>query len=266
MGEFEVGEKYSVIFTGKIIDGLDINLVKSNLSSKLKLSHEKIETLFNNSPRVLKKYEKFEESVRLITLLKSCGAIAEIEGKKNNTINSKKHIDNKKESLPKSPYKKTKEHEEKEEKAKKVKKKEEQPYIVYMIISVLIPGVIIAVAWGYLFGEPDKTYYPNSIEDATEIAKGFFGAKRDENLLFGFNFDGEGNYKMYGANIVDGDWGQPKDLGKYAINSAKYPDTGTHYYYIKFVNSYRPNIIINTRESFTYGEYVLYKDFFPFSK
>lgn len=267
MGEYEVGKKYSVIFTGKIIDGLDVNLVKSNLSAKLKISNEKIEALFAKAPRVLKKYETFEESVRLITLIKSCGAIAEIKEKKNKTVNLEKKIDNKKESLPESAYQKTREHEEKGDKAKKGKKKaRQQSVIVSMIISVLILSVIIWVAWGYLFGEPDKTNYPNSIEDATIIAKGFFGGKRDEKLLFGFDFDGKGNYQMYGANIVDDDWGQPKDPGKYVINSAKYPDTGTQYYYIKFEKSYRPHIIINTRDSFTYGEYVLYRDFFPFSK
>lgn len=260
-----MGKKYSVIFTGKIIDGLDINLVKSNLSAKLKISNEKVESLFINAPRVLKKYETFEESVRLITLLKSCGAIAEIEEKKNKKINPNKNIDNKKESFLKSANQKNREREEKVVKAKKGKKKpQQQSVIVAMTISVLILSVIIWVVWGDLVGEPEKTNYPNSMDDATEIAKGFFGGKRDEKLLFGFDFDGKGNYKMYGANIVDDDWGQPKDPGKYAINSAKYPDTGTQYYYIKFENSYRPHIIINTKDSFTYGEYVLYRDFFPF--
>ena len=79
MGE-KMEEKYSVIFTGKIIEGLDLELVKSNLITKLKISSSQVEALFKNSPRVIKTYDSKDSADKLIAALKSCGAISEIDG------------------------------------------------------------------------------------------------------------------------------------------------------------------------------------------
>ena len=75
-----MSNEYSVIFTGNIIDGLDIELVKSNIAVKTKSTAEQVSKLFETAPRIIKKCKTQEEADKLINAFKACGAITEIEG------------------------------------------------------------------------------------------------------------------------------------------------------------------------------------------
>ncbi len=71
--------EYSVVFTGKVLDGLDLNLVKSNLAEKLKLSTEQVSKLFESAPRLIKTYDTNEDADSLVAVFKSCGAVCIVD-------------------------------------------------------------------------------------------------------------------------------------------------------------------------------------------
>ena len=71
--------EYSVIFTGKVLDGLDLNLVKNNLADKLKMSADQVTKLFESAPMLIKKYDSNEDAESLIAVFKSCGAVCTVE-------------------------------------------------------------------------------------------------------------------------------------------------------------------------------------------
>ncbi len=71
--------EYSVVFTGKILDGLDRNLVINNIVAKTKLSIEQVIQLFETAPRAIKKYDSNEDANRLVSVFKSCGAVCTVD-------------------------------------------------------------------------------------------------------------------------------------------------------------------------------------------
>ena len=74
-----MSDEYSVIFTGEIIEGLDIDLVKNNIAVKMKLSGEQVNKLFEAAPRSIKKFDTQDKANELVAAFKACGAIVEIE-------------------------------------------------------------------------------------------------------------------------------------------------------------------------------------------
>ena len=71
--------EYSVVFTGKIIEGLDKNLVINNIVAKTKLSIEQVARLFETAPQAIKKFDSNEDANRLVSVFKSCGAVCTVD-------------------------------------------------------------------------------------------------------------------------------------------------------------------------------------------
>jgi hypothetical protein len=71
--------EYSVVFTGKILEGLDRNLVINNIVAKTKLSIEQVIHLFETAPKAIKKYDSNEDASRLVSVFKSCGAVCTVD-------------------------------------------------------------------------------------------------------------------------------------------------------------------------------------------
>ena len=71
--------EYSVVFTGKILEGLDKNLVINNIVAKTKLSIEQVVSLFETAPKSIKKFDSNEDASRLVSVFKSCGAVCTVD-------------------------------------------------------------------------------------------------------------------------------------------------------------------------------------------
>ena len=71
--------EYSVVFTGKILEGLDKNLVINNIVAKTKLSIEQVSSLFETAPKAIKKFDSNEDANRLALVFKSCGAVCTVD-------------------------------------------------------------------------------------------------------------------------------------------------------------------------------------------
>ncbi len=71
--------EYSVVFTGKILEGLDKNLVINNIVAKTKLSIEQVVRLFETAPNAIKKFDSNEDANRLVSVFKSCGAVCTVD-------------------------------------------------------------------------------------------------------------------------------------------------------------------------------------------
>ncbi len=102
-------EEYNVIFTGKILEGLDIELVKYNIASKVNLTIEQVNNLFESAPRSIKKLNTQEKANELIAIIKGCGAIAQIEITENclSNLNLPDNINNNKITEPNKPDEET---------------------------------------------------------------------------------------------------------------------------------------------------------------
>jgi len=74
-----MSEEYSVVFTGKILEGLDKNLVINNITAKTKLSIEQVVRLFETAPKAIKKFDSNEDAIRLVSVFKSCGAVCTVD-------------------------------------------------------------------------------------------------------------------------------------------------------------------------------------------
>ena len=71
--------EYSVVFTGKILEGLDKNLVINNIVAKTKLTIEQVIHLFETAPKAIKKFDSNEDANRLVSVFKSCGAVCTVD-------------------------------------------------------------------------------------------------------------------------------------------------------------------------------------------
>jgi len=71
--------EYSVVFTGKILEGLDKNLVINNIVAKTNLSIEQVVRLFETAPKAIKKFDSNEDANRLVSVFKSCGAMCSVD-------------------------------------------------------------------------------------------------------------------------------------------------------------------------------------------
>jgi hypothetical protein len=71
--------EYSVVFTGKILEGLDKNLVINNIVAKTKLSIEQVVSLFETAPKAIKKFDSNEDANRLASVFRSCGAVCTVD-------------------------------------------------------------------------------------------------------------------------------------------------------------------------------------------
>ena len=71
--------EYSVVFTGKILEGLDRNLVINNIVAKTKLSIEQVVSLFETAPKSIKTFDSNEDANRLASVFKSCGAVCTVD-------------------------------------------------------------------------------------------------------------------------------------------------------------------------------------------
>lgn len=71
--------EYSVVFTGKILEGLDKNLVINNIAAKTRLSIEQVVSLFETAPRSIKKFDSNEDASRLVSVFTSCGAVCTVD-------------------------------------------------------------------------------------------------------------------------------------------------------------------------------------------
>jgi hypothetical protein len=71
--------EYSVVFTGKILEGLDRNLVINNIAAKTRLSIEQVSSLFETAPKAIKKFDSNEDANRLASVFKSCGAVCTVD-------------------------------------------------------------------------------------------------------------------------------------------------------------------------------------------
>jgi len=70
---------YQVIFSGKILEHADINMVKSNVARVFSLPEDRIEKLFSGQRLVLKKDVDQTTAERYKTTLQRAGALCEIE-------------------------------------------------------------------------------------------------------------------------------------------------------------------------------------------
>ena len=71
--------EYSVVFTGKVLEGLDKSLVINNIVAKTKLSIEQVIHLFETAPKAIKKFDSNEDANRLVSVFKSCGAVCTVD-------------------------------------------------------------------------------------------------------------------------------------------------------------------------------------------
>lgn len=70
---------FSVVFTGSLLEGFNLEQVKSALSDKLNLSDHRIDNLISSPPRIIKKYENQIEAIKLVSAFRSCGAICYVQ-------------------------------------------------------------------------------------------------------------------------------------------------------------------------------------------
>ena len=71
--------EYSVVFTGKTLEGLDKNLVIDNIAAKTGLTTEQVVHLFETAPRTIKKFDSDEGARELVSVIQSCGAVCTID-------------------------------------------------------------------------------------------------------------------------------------------------------------------------------------------
>lgn len=71
--------EYSVVFTGKIIEGLDKKLVINNIVAKTRLTIEQVVRLFETAPNAIRKFDSNEDANRLVSVFKECGAVCTVD-------------------------------------------------------------------------------------------------------------------------------------------------------------------------------------------
>lgn len=71
--------EYSVVFTGKILEGLDQGLVIKNIAAKTNLNTGQVIRLFEAAPRAIKKFDSSEDAKRLVSVFQSCGAVCTVD-------------------------------------------------------------------------------------------------------------------------------------------------------------------------------------------
>lgn len=70
--------KYTVVFSGKIIEGNDVEAVKQRLADRFKLSSERIAKLFEGAECIIKKNAPLVECQKMQAAFKAAGALCEI--------------------------------------------------------------------------------------------------------------------------------------------------------------------------------------------
>ena len=75
----DMSGEYSVVFTGKTLEGLDKSLVINNIAAKTGLSTEQVIHLFETAPKAVKKFGSNEDAKRLVSVFQSCGAICTVD-------------------------------------------------------------------------------------------------------------------------------------------------------------------------------------------
>jgi hypothetical protein len=71
--------EYSVVFTGKIIEGLDKKMVINNIVAKTRLTIEQVVRLFETAPNAIRKFDSNEDANRLVSVFKECGAVCTVD-------------------------------------------------------------------------------------------------------------------------------------------------------------------------------------------
>ena len=71
--------EYSVVFTGKTLEGLDKDLVINNIEAKTRLTTEQVIRLFETAPKAIKKFDSNEDAKRLVSVFQSCGAVCTVD-------------------------------------------------------------------------------------------------------------------------------------------------------------------------------------------
>ena len=74
-----MSEAYSVVMTGKIIEGFDLDQVKANVSRLFKLNGEQLEKMFSGKPVTIRRGIDKEQAVRLRSALTKAGALAAVK-------------------------------------------------------------------------------------------------------------------------------------------------------------------------------------------
>ena len=71
--------RYTIIYKGKTAQGRQVDEVKRNLTSLLKLGNEKIEQLFSGKPVIIAKNVGYESAMKYKTAFETAGAICRVE-------------------------------------------------------------------------------------------------------------------------------------------------------------------------------------------
>ena len=71
--------EYSVVFTGKTLEGLDKSLVINNIAEKTGLTIEQVAHLFETAPKAVKRFDSSEDAKRLVSVFQSCGAVCTVD-------------------------------------------------------------------------------------------------------------------------------------------------------------------------------------------
>ena len=71
--------RYQIIFTSEVVDGINPDKIKENLSALFKLNIETIDRLFLNDSHVIRKNINYQSALRFKKALKEAGALCRIE-------------------------------------------------------------------------------------------------------------------------------------------------------------------------------------------
>ncbi len=84
-----MSELYSVIMTGKLVDGFDLETVKSNVSETFKLDSAAVEKLFSGKPVAIRRDIEKGPALKLRSALMRAGAIAVVKASQATKASSK---------------------------------------------------------------------------------------------------------------------------------------------------------------------------------
>lgn len=73
-----MSDTYSVVLTGKLLDGFDPKSVQDSFSELFKLSQEKVQAYFNGKPKVVKKDADHQTATRYKAKIERLGASVEL--------------------------------------------------------------------------------------------------------------------------------------------------------------------------------------------
>jgi uncharacterized tellurite resistance protein B-like protein len=72
-------QRFRVVFFGETIEGIPKNIVMEKLSQSLKVDHKRIERMFAEGKKIIKKEVNFETGQKIIEMFKKAGAICRLE-------------------------------------------------------------------------------------------------------------------------------------------------------------------------------------------